>query len=70
MHPGIFVSCTSGHYQPALTLVCWRKLVLTYPSIAGKKGHLPSKLFDCFVLCSILSMIAIGKRFTDLIISH
>ena len=28
MHPGIFISGTSAHYQPAQALVYWRKLVL------------------------------------------
>ena len=28
MHPGIFVSGTSAHYQSVQALVYWRKLVL------------------------------------------
>ena len=28
MHPGIFISGTSAHYQPVQALVYWRKLVL------------------------------------------
>ena len=70
MHTGIFTTYTSAQYQPAQALVYWRMLVLNI--LALLKRHetyqVPSKSFNYFVLCSISSVVAIGKRSTDHII--
>ena len=59
MHTGIFISCTSGHYQPVQALVYWRKFVLNILSLLDWKDTY--KLFSYFVFCSILSLKVAGS---------
>ena len=57
MDTGIFISYTNAHYQPGSGTGILEKLGIEYPSIVGKKGHLPSKLFNYFIPRSILSVM-------------